>query len=391
MLNQVVEIRHAELFNDFVKWLDRCEKTTSTYIKNLRQFAAYLRYMGITDVTRQDLINYRDWLMSEHDAIRLDNNSPAGWTYRTDRNGNKITITCSPNTVRQYLRVVCQLFKWRAAAGGYPDISANIHTPKIKSNESHRKEALNPSDVLKIEKSILQQAAIKENMAAGATKDRSRKIERSGEQGKRIYAMYLLAVNVGLRTIEISRANIKDLEIKNGAAWLYIWGKGHADADTKKPLAPEVAAALTDYINSRSDKPTSSSPLFVATGNRSGGKRLAATTISTMLKKSMQEAGYNSDKITAHSLRHTAGTQVMELTGNNIYTTQQYMRHTSPKTTEIYLHNDTTKQELGIAQQLFNSYHGIKTDEKDRLNNLINRLTPGQLEKLAEIAEVMAS
>ena len=45
--------------------------------------------------------------------------------------------------------------------------------------------------------------------------------------------MYLLAVNAGLRTVELSRANVKDLEVKAGSAYLYIWGKGHSEADQK--------------------------------------------------------------------------------------------------------------------------------------------------------------
>ena len=99
--------------------------------------------------------------------------------------------------------------------------------------------------------------------------------------------MYLLAVNAGLRTIEISRANIKDLEIKGGNAYLYVWGKGHTEADTKKPIAYEVYTAIQEYLNNRSDYITANSPLFVSTGNRSGGKRIASTTISTMLKRAM--------------------------------------------------------------------------------------------------------
>ena len=170
--------------------------------------------------------------------------------------------------------------------------------------------------------------------------------------------MYTLAVNAGLRTVELSRATVKDLEVKGGNAVLYVWGKGHAEADTKKPLATEVYAAIRDYLDSRSDRPTANSPLFVSTGNRSGGRRIAATTISKMLKQAMQEAGYNSERLTAHSLRHTAGTAVQELT-NNLFVTQHYMRHSNPKTTEIYLHNDTEKHETQIAQQLYDFYHNI--------------------------------
>ena len=72
--------------------------------------------------------------------------------------------------------------------------------------------------------------------------------KRETEQGKRLFAMYLLTVTAGLRTIEISRANVKDLETKNGQTWLYIHGKGHTEADTKKAIAPEVAAALQEYL-----------------------------------------------------------------------------------------------------------------------------------------------
>ena len=202
--------------------------------------------------------------------------------------------------------------------------------------------------------------------------------------------MYTLAVNAGLRTIEISRANVRDLEVKNGRAVLYVWGKGHAEADAKKPLSPEVYAAIRDYLDSRSDRPTPNSPLFVSTGNRSGGKRIAETTISKMLKQAMQQAGFDSDRITAHTLRHTAGTSVQEITGN-LYITQKYMRHANPTTTEIYLHNDTEKQEAQTAQDLYNLYHGRQeSDDRQRLANLLQRMTPAQLAQLAGVAAAIA-
>ena len=202
--------------------------------------------------------------------------------------------------------------------------------------------------------------------------------------------MYVLAVNAGLRTIEISRANVKDIEVKNGRAVLYIWGKGHTEADARKPLAPQVYAAIKDYLNTRSDRPTANSPLFVATGNRSGGQRIAETTISKILKKAMQAAGYDSDRITAHTLRHTAGTNVQEIT-QNLYVTQKYMRHANPATTEIYLHNDTEKQEAQTAQDLYNLYHGI-TDGNNRkkLESILQGMSAAQIEQLTGIAAAIA-
>ena len=383
---------NSNLFSDFVAWIDRSEKTARTYLTNLKQFMAWLKYAAIANPVRDDIILYRQYLTAEHKAITLDPQSVAGWKYRTDAHGNIIIVKCKPNTIAQYLRSVCQFFRWTAANNLYPDIAANIHAPKIK-HDTHRKEALTVKEVMAIEQSITQQAEAKIEVAANAYKDAAGKMQRSTEQGKRLYAMYLLAVNAGLRTVELSRANIKDLQTKNGRTVLYIWGKGHTEPDQRKPLAPEVAAAIQDYINSRTDNPTGASPLFVSTGNRSKGKRIATTTISTMLKRAMQAAGFNSERLTAHSLRHTAGTAVQEITGD-IYATQKYMRHSNPATTEIYLHNDTEKAEAGIAEQLYNLYHGNQSSEqsskREQIEQIIITMTPQKLEQLAAIAAAIA-
>lgn len=375
------------LFEEFIKYIDRGQKTTRTYITNLRQFAAFLAYKGIRRPQRQDVIAYRDYLTAEHEAIQY--NPATGWTYRADRSGRRYTTICKPTTVKIYLQSVRQFFSWTAANGFYPDIAANIHAPKVRQ-DVHRKDALTAADVLTIEQSIEAAAGAKIEAAEAHSKDTAGRISRATEQGKRLFAMYTLAVNAGLRTIEISRANVRDLEVRNGRAVLYVWGKGHTEADAKKPLAPEVYAAIRDYLDSRSDRPTANSPLFVSTGNRSGGKRIAETTISKMLKQAMQAAGFNSDRITAHTLRHTAGTNVQEITGN-LYITQKYMRHANPATTEIYLHNDTEKQETQTAQDLYNLYHGITGgNDRAQLETLLQRMTPAQIEQLTGIASAIA-
>lgn len=369
------------IFNEFVSFLDRGERTTRTYLANLRQFAAWLKYTAVAQPTRQDILSYRNWLSSEHDAIEFAPETTMGWRYRS---GHSSSLACKPATVRLYMQSVKQLFKWTAASGLYPDIAAQVHCPKVRG-DIHKKDAFTPAEVFTIEKSIETKAAERNAAQALFAKDTAGRLQRSTEQGKRLYAMYLLAVNAGLRTIEISRANIKDLETKGGQTWLYIWGKGHSEADQKKPIAPEVYEAIKDYLSSRTDNPVANSPLFVSTGNRSHGKRIATTTISTMLKSAMVQAGFDSERLTAHSLRHTAGTTVMELT-NNLYTTQKYMRHSNPTTTEVYLHNETEKQEAGIAKQLYALYHGQADSNRARLEDLLDKMNGEQLEKLTQLA-----
>ena len=414
-MNEVISTTQAikaqdmgeNLFAAFVAYIDRPEKTTRTYLTNLRQFMAWMKYAGITAPARQDIINYREWLIAEHDAIELDPGTPAGWKYRGGQR-----IACKPNTVKQYLQSVKQFFAWAAAEGHYPqNIAANIHAPKIDT--AHKKDSLTAQEVVTVEESITSTAAARQAAAAEAVKDTAGRLQRSTEQGKRLYAIFLLAVNAGLRTVEISRANIRDLEVKNGNACLYIWGKGHAEPDAKKPIAPAVYAAIRDYLDSRTDTRTGASPLFVSTGNRSrpgtfkgyetdsngnqrkvySSGRIAPTTISTMIKKALQGAGFDSERLTAHSCRHTAGQNVLQITGKNIYETQLYMRHSNPKTTEHYLDNEAAAQDAELAQRLYDHYHGNQTGTgaADRLQAALLTMGIAQLEQLAQIAAAMAT
>ena len=112
-----------------------------------------------------------------------------------------------------------------------------------------------------------------------------------------------------------------------------------------------------------------------------------------MLKRAMQEAGFDSERITAHTLRHTAGNNVRKLTGNNIYETQKYMRHSNPATTEIYMHDgeEEAAQQMDIAQRLYNLYHGISAEETDKaqLIGLIEGMTAAQMQQLTGIARAL--
>lgn len=374
----------ADTFDRFISFVDRTEKTAQNYITNLRQFVAYLRYRDIEQPTRDTIISYRDYLATEHEAIKLSN-STRGFEYRTDYAGNRITVALKPNTVKLYLQSVRQFFKWTASEGIYPNIAENIHSPKVRQ-DIHKKDCFSAQDVLNIENNIKVRNSERIATAEEQAKDTAGRTERATEQGKRLYAMYLLSVNAGLRTIELERANVKDLVVSNGKATLYIWGKGHTEADQRKPLAPEVYHAIKEYLDSRTDRPTGNSPLFVATGNRNRG-RIKARTISQMLKQAMKEAGYNSERLTAHSLRHTAGTAVMQVSNNNLYETQGYMRHTSPTTTEIYLHTETEEKESGLAERLYNYYHGIQTENS--LDMMLKALTPEQVQQLTALAKAM--
>lgn len=296
------------LFDRFISYTDRKPTTIKGYISCLRHFIQWLTDNSIVQPEREHIRQYRDYLKDSGLAV---------------------------GTQSQYLRAVKHFFKWTASEGLYPNISDNIHGAKVR-HDIHKKDALQRDDVQLI----------------AAT------IDRSTEQGRRLYAMYLLCVICGLRTIEISRADVCDLKTIGGASFLFLQGKGHDDKDAPVYLVNEVKDAISAYLESRTDKPTAKSPLFTSTSNRSKGGRIAPTTISTMFKTMLVNAGYDSDRLTAHSLRHTSGTGAHKA-GLDLYSVQHLMRHCDPSTSEIYIHDDDNQAaEAKGRMSIYNYYFG---------------------------------
>ena len=216
-------------------------------------------------------------------------------------------------------------------------------------------------------------------------------IDRETEQGKRLYCMLLLGIIDGLRTVEITRANVGDIKTVSGKTYLYVWGKGHSEPDTPVLLPREVKAAIDDYLSSRTDNPTAKSPLFVSTSNRSKGNRIAASTISKIIKAMLKAAGYDSDRLTAHSLRHTSGTGIYKAT-KNLYLTQQHLRHVNPETSEIYMHVEE-RENRNTEEQVYNYYFlgkdEVVTSQQEAIT-LINTLPADKLEKALDVLRAIA-
>lgn len=339
---QYQEAFSTDLFRRFVEYTDREPTTMKGYITCLRQFVAWMNANGIQRPQRADILAYKEYLNGAHFG----------------RTGSE---TLKAGTKQQYLRAVKHFFKWTAAEGLYPNIADNIHGAKVR-NDAHKKDAL-------------------DREAVKAVADH---IERDTEKGKRLYAMYLLCISCGLRTIEINRANVEDIKTVGSRTYLYLQGKGHNEHDQPVLLIPEVREALRDYLDSRSDHPTAKSPLFVSSSNRSKGQRIAPTTISTMLKGALVNAGYDSDRLTAHSLRHTSGTGAYKATGN-IYLAQKHQRHADPATTEIYVHAEE-REERNTEQQVFDYYFkpdAIQDDRQEAIN-LLTTLNPAKLRQVCE-------
>lgn len=291
-----------DLFKSFIEYLDASPKTIETYTRAIRQFFKYLYSNGIGQPTREDVIAYREQLKERH----------------------------KPTTVQNYIVAIRLFFQWTEKQGLYPNIAEHIKGAKLDKN--HKKDYLTSRQV----KKVLETA-----------KDDS-------IQSLRDYAILALMFTGGLRTVEVSRANIEDLRTAGDSEVLYIQGKGHEEKTDYIKLIPEVEDALRTYLKARGNVDPKE-PLFTSTSNNSKGNRISTRTISGIVKNALKKAGYNSEKLTAHSTRHTAVTLAL-MGGQKLEEVQQFARHKNLATTLIYAHNiDRAKNncEATIAKAIF--------------------------------------
>ena len=261
-------------------------RSVEDYTYSIKTFCAYLAGRGIDHPTREDISAYRDSLVVA---------------------GKK------PSTIHSYIIPLRVFFRWLAREGIYDNIADYIKAPGY--NASHRRDALTAN-----------QASTLLNT-----------IDRSTLKGLRDYAILTLMVVCGLRCIEVSRAKVGDFTKRGNDAVLYVYGKGRDDSQTEYVRLPlNARKALRAYLKGRGSA-GQDEPLFACTGNRNPNGPLSTRIISKIVKDALRSAGYDNDRLCAHSLRHTAVTLALKR-GEPLEAVQKFARHTNISTTLIYSH-----------------------------------------------------
>ena len=135
-------------------------------------------------------------------------------------------------------------------------------------------------------------------------------------------------------------------------------------------------------------KLTPDRPLFASTGNRSRGQALTEPSISRIIKDRLKAAGFDTHRISAHSLRHSSVTFLLEA-GATIQEAQHHARHASPETTGIYAHNiDQKKQHT--EQRIYDFLFGIETDAATQAADCLRRMTIAQQEQALVLLKAIA-
>lgn len=248
----------------------------------------------------------------------------------------------SKSTIRLHTTVIKIFFAWCERERIYRDVAADVRltTTILRKAKTHSRRALT--------------AAQAQNLLAAVTGD--------SIIARRDKAIIGLALTCGLRTVEISRADICDLRSDGvGGYYLDIQGKGHVDKDETVRVPAPVARLIDDYLSLR-ENVADTDPLFVSTSRNTAwkknryGVRLSEQSIGKMIARYMKVTGVYVKRVCcAHSARHFTATQALR-NGVDIREVSALLRHSSLAVTAVYAHDlsvETRQAELSVAATLF--------------------------------------
>lgn len=288
--DQLQEIPSVDHFIDL--WLadlrlDKPENTVKTYAKAMRLFCEWLEGEGLTlaTVQPQDVKVWRQFMF--------------------ENKGYAIA------TVNLWLTAVRRFYAWLIEQGMQIFNPAVIRGIPNHVNNIHRRDLLTSAEIRSLMATCTD--------AINCKRDRA--------------IMYLMAYP-GLRTVEVQRADLADLQTKDDRLILWVQGKGHIEKDDFIVVAPIVEEVIHGWIAERGDKP---GPLFMSLSNRSKGTRLSLRSIRGMVKGRMKDAGIVNGNKSTHSLRHSAITSAIRH-GASPLQVQAMARHKSFDTTLGYYH-----------------------------------------------------
>ena len=274
--------RIEELVDRFIASQDVKESSKLLYRRTLKQYFNWVEDKGylLSKIARPQLLEYKQELL---------------------------TSGKSSLTVGSYITSVRRFYEWTEANKYYPNVAKGIKTPRRK--QQFKKQPLLPAQATAL-------------------------LNYYQDKALRDYAIVNLLLRTGLRTIEVTRANIGDITFKGSQRVLLVHGKGRDEKDNFVLLTDKTYQPIAEYLATRG-KVNSSEPLFTSTSNNSKGERLSTRTISYIAKEGLKAIGLDERAFTAHSLRHTTAVNILR-GGGSLEQAQMTLRHSNPATTQIY-------------------------------------------------------
>ena len=147
-------------------------------------------------------------------------------------------------------------------------------------------------------------------------------------------AIVNLILRTGLRTIEVTRADIGDITRKRGKRVMKVWGKGAEEKDAFVIIGDPVWEPIKRYLDEREDR-GKDKPLFVTEGKGHRGERMSPRSVQRLCKEALRSVGLDGHDYSAHSLRHTTAVTIIRQ-GGDLNDVQRVLRHASQVTSQVY-------------------------------------------------------
>ena len=269
------ELKLVELMQRYLKFIDVSENTTKAYNVGLIQFNEYLKANGIKEPTRENIIEFREYLLETH----------------------------KPKTVNLYLIAVKNFYSWLEYEGITKDISKKIKG--IKLEQRHLKRGLSQEEI----KQVL-----------GVCKDIREEL------------LVKLMITCGLRCNEVVNIEIQDFYKDGDAIMLKVLGKGR---DGLKQDLVRIDNRLFELIKKYCKEYNVTDYLFTSTSNHNTNGKLTTKTIRYIITNLFKKAELDMEMLSTHSTRHTSCELALE-SGLDLREVSEFMRHKALQTTLIY-------------------------------------------------------
>lgn len=288
-INTNVIANKEQYIEKFLEYIDVSDNTIREYTTGLKKFFEYCDNNYVREITRQTIINFRDFLK------------------QNDKEASTINL---------YLVSVKSFFKWLEYEGIYKDITRNIKT--IPVAKEHRREAVTVEQL--------------KEMLSFCDNSREKLI-------------LLITITTGLRCNELRNIKISDFVVDNEIVKLYILGKARGGFKTDYVIVPSnLYQQIINYVNQNNI----TDYLFVSTSNNNKGNIMSTKAIRNIVNKIYERTGLDKNLYVFHSLRH-GFCNISLLNNIDIVQVSKAMRHKSIQTTMTYVKDIEAKDNKCFA------------------------------------------
>lgn len=169
--------------------------------------------------------------------------------------------------------------------------------------------------------------------------------DRSTCVGVRDFAMMMLVARLGLRSVEVARLELRDLDWRAGELVV----RGKARRQDRLPLPVEVGEALVAYLSSGRN-PAGAAHLFLTCRAPRGPVR--ADLVGDVVERACRRAGL--PPVGPHRLRHALAGELLRR-GAGLVAISQVLRHRDLATTALY-----AKVDLDALRQVAQPWPGAR-------------------------------